>query len=322
MHMSARVILMALAGSMALGVCCRGEAIGPADGGGRIERVGGRSVVVADGQVMTSSACERYNRDGRMHRRNQRWARLGTRAFANTDALDYVRCSSVGASPPGMNRLTPRSHLDYQHSVYNVWTRQIVMMKDRDPLGPNYFVVHDSLRSPIPATWRMWFEASEVQTHSHGATGIGKDDVDTDVFFVTPTDLAISSEPMPRSTHGFNSEGKYGRTEWTQLGLVAAHDSAVNYHAVIYPRLKGEPPPRFMAMEGGKVVRIETPAGVDYVMLAPRPFQFQNNDVTFDGKVGAVQQRGARVTLSLGAAGRVAVQSRELQAEAAVSHSW
>ena len=62
--------------------------------------------------------------------------------------------------------------VDYVDGVSGGWRRQIAMIKDADPLGPNYFVLCDSFTKPSPATWRLWLTAAEVQ---FDRTGQGDD---------------------------------------------------------------------------------------------------------------------------------------------------
>ena len=42
----------------------------------------------------------------------------------------------------------------------------------------------------------------------------------------------------------------------------------------------------------GKVVRIETAAGTDYVFLDAQPFKFEQGNIRFEGTAGCIQLRG------------------------------
>ncbi len=48
------------------------------------------------------------------------------------------------------------AQVDYVRSELAGWQRQILFVKDQDCLGPNYFVVRDTLNNDQPADWRLW----------------------------------------------------------------------------------------------------------------------------------------------------------------------
>ncbi len=68
------------------------------------------------------------------------------------------------------------SALDYLHGERPNWHRQILFVKDRDPLGPNYFVIRDTLgnaraqglRGLLPSPlrpgpdWRVWIATDAI----------------------------------------------------------------------------------------------------------------------------------------------------------------
>jgi hypothetical protein len=69
-------------------------------------------------------------------------------------------------------------------------------------------------------------------------------------------------------------------------------------------------------------VKVETPTGTDYIFLGPEEFTFQEGEVSFQGTVGAIQLRGERGVLALGAAGRISAQGQSLAAEKAAVKRW
>src|SRR5262245_18112651 len=97
----------------------------------------------------------------------------------------------VGASKaPGsdvqqVGEFSSGPRLDYVRGVKSgEWTRQIAFVKDTGPLGPNYFIISDSLRTTEPAAWRLWLTADNVTTSGQSAAVVGKEDVNTDIIFV------------------------------------------------------------------------------------------------------------------------------------------
>jgi hypothetical protein len=73
-----------------------------------------------------------------------------------------------------------------------------------------------------------------------------------------------------------------------------------------------------MSLAGGRVVKIESPFGKDYVMLALEAFRFQDGDVKFEGKAGAVQVRNKMVRLSLPRRGKLSYGGKVLENPASV----
>jgi hypothetical protein len=55
------------------------------------------------------------------------------------------------------------------------------------------------------------------------------------------------------------------------------------------------------------------------VFVSPKEFKFRDGDIEFEGTIGAIQQRGERMTLSLGAAGRIAAKGQTLSSDKAAS---
>jgi hypothetical protein len=105
----------------------------------------------------------------------------------------------------------------------------------------------------------------------------------------------------------------------TPIGLIAQQDRAQRYLAVIYPRLKTDPPPTVTPLAGGQGVKVESPAGTDYVFLSAAPFTYQQDDVTFSGTVGLAQIRAGQPLLSLGAPGKITARGKTLEQGAVTS---
>lgn len=163
---------------------------------------------------------------------------------------------------------------DYVRGTRRGWQRQIAMVKDRDPNGPSYFVMTDTLdEQSVPATWRLFARASQIKPISGGVTIVGQEDVDLDVIFVRPA----GAKPEIRPDH---------------VSLSISSSGGVT--TVLYPRLKQERSPPTTPIAAGKAVKIETPAGVDYVFLDPKSISFNQDGVTFDGKSGVVKLRGGK----------------------------
>lgn len=61
-----------------------------------------------------------------------------------------VTAASAASDMMTVDGFAPAPHADYVSGVKEAWTRQILFVKDTDPLGPNYAVLCDTLKQPDP----------------------------------------------------------------------------------------------------------------------------------------------------------------------------
>lgn len=222
--------------------------------------------------------------------------------------------SPVAGGVMHVSDFVPAERLDYVRGVQAGWTRQIAFVKDADPLGPNYFVINDTLQAPAPTKWRLYLNAQNVTPGPQSAHVEGKEDVDTEIFFASPAQVPLTTVPATHAANaGLNPEGQQVRLEMTQIALTAATQRDQVFNVVVYPRLKTEATPTFAPLAGGKGVKVETPAGTDYVFLSNEPFTYKEGDVEFTGTVGAVQIRAGQPILSLGANGKLTALGKTLE---------
>lgn len=223
-----------------------------------------------------------------------------------------VAPSATGRAIMQVTAFSTGEQFDYVRGLKSdAWTRQIAFVKDADPLGPNYFVVADSIKAPEPAVWRLWLNAASVNLGRQGARIVGNEDVDTDVVFVRPAALSLAIEQRTHATSGMTA-GKFGGVSTSQTGLIARTDSGA-FTAVIYPRLKKEVPPVVTTLAGGKAIKIESTAGADFVFLSAAPFSYRDKDIAFTGTAGLVRVRGGSARLTLGAAGSLSAFGKTLK---------
>ncbi len=163
--------------------------------------------------------------------------------------------------------------LDYFRGTRRGWQRQIAFAKDADPLGPNYFVVADTLDAKsAPTIWRL-FLGGKIESAPSGVTIRGPEDVDMDVVFTRPA----GAKPTIHGDH-------------IQLAVPSPGTVTV----VLYPRLKTEPPPSIAALADGRGVLVRTNVGSDAVFLNPEAFTHQGDGWTFEGRAGLVRTRGGQ----------------------------
>jgi hypothetical protein len=164
---------------------------------------------------------------------------------------------------------------DYVRGMRRGWQRQIAFAKDTDPLGPNYFVVADTLDArSVPTIWRLFLGGKIVPT-AGGVTLQGPEDVDMDVIFVRPA----GAKPSIHADH-------------IQLSVKAAGTVT----AVLYPRLKTERRPRVTPLANGRGVTVQTAKGTDTIFLDPTPVSFKSGQISFEGRAGLVRNRGGKQT--------------------------
>ncbi|HQZ66815.1 MAG TPA: hypothetical protein PLY87_17105, partial [Planctomycetaceae bacterium] len=161
----------------------------------------------------------------------------------------------------------PNKAFDYVLGRKGVWQRQIAFVKDADPLGPTAFLIRDSHDAETDATWRLWLTTTGITIHDHGATVVGEDDVDLDIFVFDPARLSLKTESTVQKGIG-KRDGKEGPMEIRQTALVATLHGRTAMATLIFPRLKTDPVPTVTWFADGEGVKLDTPSGTDYLFLA------------------------------------------------------
>jgi hypothetical protein len=200
--------------------------------------------------------------------------------------------------------------VDYLRGERADWQRQILFVKDDDPLGPNYFVVRDSVLTGREADWRVWIATDEPPLiNANPIRAKGRFDVDLVVFFADWPGPRLSTEQLTRRSgaSGFKSQ------ESTQRSLRVKLPADWPCVAVLYPVLQDQPTPKFTALADGHVVRIESTYGTDYVLLALAGGRYAGEGIEFEGKAGVVQVRPKSLQLVLPTRGRLICSGKTLE---------
>jgi hypothetical protein len=222
---------------------------------------------------------------------------------------------------------------DYLHGQQaGGWDRQILFVKDADPLGPNYFVLRDSTTGTGTADWWLWVNSRTnvsgqalppaVQINGDVVSAVGEHDVDLDVWFAPANPARLKGLEVTNLTVATVSGLLNGSwTSWTdgkttQQGLHLVQPRGESLVTVLYPRLRDEAPAKFESLADGKVVKVSGPWGEDYAFLSLAPFEFQDGPVAFKGVAGVIRRRGDRVALTLTAAGEIGYGKARLAATA------
>jgi hypothetical protein len=220
--------------------------------------------------------------------------------------------------------------LDYVSGLKGSWRRQIAFAKDTDPNGPNFFLIRDTHNADEGATWRLWLtteadidgdrkdkpkSGSAIRIHARGATVSGPDDVDLDIFMYRAGKLKLQTETASQKLSCANRKGKVGPTSIQQTALIASLEKRDAVVSLLYPRLKTEKSPKVTWSADGRIAKVVSQAGVDYVFLAPEAVKAEFDQVAFQGSAGLVQIRGKRTLLTLGAGGEIRLGARELTSD-------
>ena len=157
-----------------------------------------------------------------------------------------------------------------------LWRRFIMLVKDPQPLGPNYFFVRDAFQASLPTDWNLWCLADDLKIDGPRATFKGKFGVDLDVF--------IAQEPKKIVT------GAWGPDNERQKLLQLQQDVNVGYSALLYPRKDGEPVPEFAAVAEGKGVRVSLPGRTEWAFLCEESMEVKEDEVEFGGRAGIARR--------------------------------
>ena len=210
----------------------------------------------------------------------------------------------------------PSQALDYVLGRKEAWQRQIAFTKDADPPGPTGFLIRDTHDADVDAIWRLWLTTTGISIHDRGATVVGEDDVDLDIFFFEPAKLSLKTESTVQKGLG-RRDGKEGPIELSQTALVATLHGRGSIAALLCPRLKTDPVPRVTWFAGGAGVQMETRSGIDYLFVATptrkdgkivmpsAEFTTADRKLAFQCTSGAVQVRSKTATLTLGTPGKI-----------------
>jgi len=189
--------------------------------------------------------------------------------------------------------------VDYLRGERHGWHRQIQFVKDQDPLGPTFFIIRDAVLSGRDFDWHLLVATDQAPNVRENPIRVkGRYDADLIVFFLQPTKRTVSTENVTR-TAGTAGWGHDRRTSSQYCLRMKQLSSDQPVSTVLYPVLKDQSTPKFTVLCGGRVVKIESKHGTDYVMLALQWFQFADQGIEFDGKSAAVQIRPGGTRLSL-----------------------
>jgi hypothetical protein len=193
------------------------------------------------------------------------------------------------------------------------WHRQILLLKSPQPAGPSYFVLRDSfvpvagqqrqrkwwyLRTPGAAANTVLDESGLVHTSPYA-------DAVLEARFVQPARVAGRAREVSREGPMYNQAA----INWVQAGSPTLQkkqptnirirntltinafgpiDGAQDILVALYPRGGEEASPQVESLAPG-VARITTPESVDTVFLHHRPIVYEDDELAWRGKAGALR---------------------------------
>ncbi len=203
--------------------------------------------------------------------------------------------------------------VDYLQGERIGWVRQILFLEDDDPLGPNFWFLRDTLPEGRDGQWRVWIATDQPPpVDQNPVRAVGRFEAELAVFFSEPARPGVTTESLTRRT---GASGFPSGNESTQRSLQVAMPDGRPVAAVLYPLMKAQETPQFTALADGRIVKITSSYGTDYVILSAEPFLFRGEGIEFEGKAGAVQIRPKHVQLSLPCQGTLSFRGQTVVKE-------
>jgi hypothetical protein len=192
-----------------------------------------------------------------------------------------------------------------------VWSRQVVLVKDKDPLGPNYFVVHDDLagNEKLEPAFNLWSLTKEPQIQGSRAFLPGQWGVDMDVFIAEPVAPRTVVRELAHTACGlsgqFQALHKRPFEERQKLLRVFGQPGGSGFCLLAYPRKANEPKPEFAALPNIPGVKVTLPDQTHWVIASRKEVTLQEKSFTFTGTVAVIKQFGdGRGSVALLSGGR------------------
>lgn len=201
---------------------------------------------------------------------------------------------------------------DYLRGERAGWQRQILFVKDTQALGPNYFVLHDTLTHGREGMWRAWISTNEtpagIATNSSVLRARGRFNVDLAMFLSEPAARGLTSNSFTVE----NGASGYTKNSITQRSVEFRIPAGGQSTVALYPISSPEPLPAFSEFGGGKAIKIVGPWGVDYVFLNLTPFTASQDTANFNGRAGILQIRAGLVRMTLIGKGQLSFANQSL----------
>ena len=264
--------------------------------------------------------------------------------FQKTEIADYMCCHDriceLGDIPedpwaPMLVNVLPSMRTIPPH----LWKREILFVKDADPLGPNYFVIRDSFHDQptLPTDWNLWCLAKDMSVQHQSVTFKGQFDIDLDVFVVKPEPVEVIQGEWAHTYIKHKLRRHLGNYDPVYSAILSRYQAKTGcedfeerqklcrirqpagkgYFVVLYPRQREEPKPVFTALRGACGVQIRVGSITDTVFL-DAGIDFVGERKQFTGSVGMIREHtDGHTTMALLAPGRIVCGSDMLETQTA-----
>jgi len=176
------------------------------------------------------------------------------------------------------------------------WTRQVVLVKEDDPMGVNYLVIADDLegQKELQPNMNLWFMTEPFTLNGTRATAKAQfADIMVDVLVAEPTKFAwVQAEAAHKFGYTMSADFKrlWNRDFEERLRMLRIpQQPGGGFLVVIYPRRPQEPTPRLERLAGKQALKLTLPDQTHYVFLPVKPDTFKESDVTMEGPGGVVE---------------------------------
>jgi hypothetical protein len=251
---------------------------------------------------------------------------MSNRGFFTGAQADYARGEQViteqgviGKDPD--QPLPPNSALPTVAIPETHWNRRMALLKDADPLGPNYVVMRDDFTGAgsFPAEWNIWTLASDLQTNGNQAVVTSKYGVVMEVYMAEPAQPNWTTQQATNEFIASPSGPSVVDKPWLEVltNLRATQVPGKGFLAVLYPRKAEQPAATYATLADGKGVKVTTPRGTDWVFLSEVPITWTGEGLSFSGTAGAIRKVGDKWTVEFFEPGAATVNGKAITADKA-----
>ncbi len=252
---------------------------------------------------------------------------MNTKGFASFASADYAHGEQIQTEQGAVGKdpdqpLPPNTPIPTMAIPETHWNRRVLLLKDPDPLAPNYYLIRDDFTTEgeaFPGEWNIWTLAENVQFQDNRALVTSKYGVLLEVFMAEPAQPQWNTRQATNQFVAGPSAPYVVEKPWIEvLTNLRAHAApGQGFLAVLYPRKVGEPAPTFEALAGGKGVKVVTPKGTDWAFLSEEPVRWTGEGLSFSGTAGAIRRLGDKYTVVFLEPGEATVNGRTVKAEQA-----
>ena len=205
-----------------------------------------------------------------------------------------------------------------------LWSRQVILVKDADPKGTSYLLVHDDLsgNQRLEPAFNLWSLTKGVEPRGDQPfhTLSGQWGVDLDVFVAEPASPRIGFGELAHQNASVNAD-RFKRLhnrpfEERQSLFRILGKPGDGFTVAIYPRKPDEPKPQFARLAGVPGVKVTMPNETHWVIASRTPVTFSEGPLSFSGTAAVVKQfADGRASLTLLAPGKLSLGALTLESD-------